>query len=194
MKKMLLIMAVVALLIPINALAGSRGPGVLDKENIKTDESLSKYKSIGIKIFSTENVEYNNVDDEEKRELKNYLRDWQEMLARTMKNELNGDRVTAFIIDPDGRNADKADMIIEGEFSQVNMGSTFSRMFWGMGAGQAGVTVKGKLIDARTGKELATFEHESTSGLQGGDKWALVENRVKATGDKIAEFVEKLSR
>ena len=83
MKKMLLIMAVVALLIPINALAGSSGPGVLDKENVKTDKSLSKYKSIGIKIFSTENVEYNNVNDEEKRELKNYLRDWQEMLART---------------------------------------------------------------------------------------------------------------
>ncbi|MGC2423744.1 MAG: DUF4410 domain-containing protein [Nitrospirota bacterium] len=194
MKKMLLIMAVVALLIPINGLARMSAPGVLDKEDVMTDESLSKYRTIGIKLFSTDNVEYNNVDDEEKRELKNYLKDWQEMLARTMKNELNGDRVTAFIIDPDGKNADKADMIIEGEFSQVNMGSTFSRMFWGMGAGQAGITVKGKLIDAKTGKELATFQHESTSGLQGGDKWALVENRVKATGDKISEFVEKLSR
>lgn len=194
MKKMLLIMAVVALLIPINALAGSRGPGVLDKENVKTDESLSKYKSIGIKIFSTDNIEYNNVDNEEKRELKNYLGDWQESLAKTMKNELNGDRVSAFIIDSDGKNAGKADMIIEGEFTQVNMGSAFSRMFWGMGAGQAGITVKGKLIDAKTGKELATFEHESTSGLQGGDKWSLVGNRVQATGDKISEFVEKLSR
>ncbi|MHB8174138.1 MAG: DUF4410 domain-containing protein [Nitrospirota bacterium] len=194
MKRMLLIMSVVALLIPINALAGMRAPGVLDKENIITDESLSKYKSIGIKLFSTDNIEYNNVDSDEKRQLKNYLKDWQKLLARTMKNELNGDRVTAFIIDPDGKNADKADMIIDGEFSQVNMGSTFSRMFWGMGAGQAGITVKGKLIDAKTGKELATFEHESTSGLQGGDKWSLVENRVQATGDKISEFVQKLSR
>jgi hypothetical protein len=194
MKKMLLIIAFVALLIPINALARMSGPGVLDKENIMTDESLSKYKSIGIKLFSTDNVEYNNVDDEEKRLLKNYLKDWQESLAKTMKNELNGDRVKAFIIDPDGKNAGKADMIIDGEFSQVNMGSTFSRMFWGMGAGQAGITVKGKLIDAKTGKELATFEHESTSGLQGGDKWSLVGNRVQATGDKISEFVEKLSR
>ncbi len=194
MKRMLLIMSVVALLIPINALAGMRAPGVLDKENIITDESLSKYKSIGIKLFSTDNIEYNNVDSDEKRQLKNYLKDWQKLLARTMKNELNGDRVTAFIIDPDGKNADKADMIIDGEFSQVNMGSAFSRMFWGMGAGQAGITVKGKLIDAKTGKELATFEHESTSGLQGGDKWSLVENRVQATGDKISEFVQKLSR
>jgi Domain of unknown function (DUF4410) len=194
MKKILLIMAVVALLIPINALARMSAPGVLDKEDVMTDESLAKYKSIGIKIFTTDNIEYNNVDDNEKRELKNYLKDWQDLLARTMKNELNGDRVTAFIIDPDGKNADKADMIIEGEFSQVNMGSAFSRMFWGMGAGQAGITVKGKLIDAKTGNVLATFQHESTSGLQGGDKWQLVENRVQATGDKISEFVQKLSR
>lgn len=53
---------------------------------------------------------------------------------------------------------------------------------------------KGKLIDAKTGKVLATFEHESTSGLQNGDKWSLVESRVQATGDKISEFVQKLSR
>jgi uncharacterized protein (DUF342 family) len=194
MKKMLLILAVAALLIPINSLARMSAPGVLDKENVMTDESLSKYKSIGIKIFSTDNIEYNNVNDDEKRQLKNYLKDWQDLLARTMKNELSGDRVTAYIIDPDGKNADKADMIIDGEFSQVNMGSAFSRIFWGMGAGQAGITVKGKLIDAKTGKELATFEHESTSGLQGGDKWQLVGNRVQATGDKISEFVQKLSR
>ncbi len=194
MKKMLLIMAVVALLTPINALAGMKAPGVLDKEDVMTDESLAKYKSIGIKIFTTDNVEYNNVDSDEKRQLKNYFKDWQKLLARTIKNELNGGNVTAFIIDPDGKNADKADMIIEGEFTQVNMGSAFSRVFWGFGAGQAGVTVKGKLVDAKTGKVLATFQHESTSGLQNGDKWQMVENRVAATGDKIAEFVQKLSR
>ncbi len=194
MKKMLLIMAVVALLTPINALAGMKAPGVLDKEDVMTDESLAKYKSIGIKMFTTDNIEYNNVDSDEKRQLKNYFKDWQKLLARTIKNELNGGNVTAFIIDPDGKNADKADMIIEGEFTQVNMGSAFSRVFWGFGAGQAGITVKGKLVDAKTGKVLATFQHESTSGLQNGDKWQMVENRVEATGDKIVEFVQKLSR
>ena len=194
MKKMLLIMAVVALLTPINALAGMKAPGVLDKEDVMTDESLAKYKSIGIKVFTTDNIEYNNVDSDEKRQLKNYFKDWQKLLARTIKNELNGGNVTAFIIDPDGKNADKADMIIEGEFTQVNMGSAFSRVFWGFGAGQAGITVKGKLVDAKTGKVLATFQHESTSGLQNGDKWQMVENRVEATGDKIVEFVQKLSR
>ncbi len=194
MKKMLLIMAVVALLTPINALAGMKAPGVLDKENVMTDESLAKYKSIGIKIFTTDNIKYNNVDKDEKRQLKNYLKDWQKLLANTIKNELNGGNVTAFIIDSDGKNADKADMIIEGEFTQVNMGSAFSRVFWGFGAGQAGITVKGKLVDAKTGKVLATFRHESTSGLQNGDKWQMVESRVGATGDKIVEFVQKLSR
>ncbi len=115
MKKMLLIMAVVALLIPVNALAGSSGPGVLDKENVMTDKSLAKYKSIGIKIFSTDNIEYNNVDDEEKQRDEGLPEGTGRRCSQgPVKNELNGDRVTAFIIDPDGKNAGKADMIIEG--------------------------------------------------------------------------------
>lgn len=194
MKKLLILLAIVAVLMPLSALSKIKAPDVLDKEDIKTDESLSKYKSIGIKIFSTEGIDYKNTDDEEKRQLKNYLKDWQGILAKSLKNELNGDTVKAFVIDEDGKNADQADMIIDGNFSEVNMGSAFNRIFWGFGAGQAGITVKGKLIDAKTGKELATFQHESTSGLQGGDKYQLVEGRVKATADKIAEFVQKLSK
>ncbi|MGA2192183.1 MAG: DUF4410 domain-containing protein [Nitrospirota bacterium] len=192
MKKLFLIFALIALLVPAGSIARMKAPDVLDHEDIKTDESLSKYKSIGIKMFSADDVELKNVDDEEKRQLKNYLPDWREKLAKTIKNELNGDNFKAFVINDEGKNAGDADLILEGKITEINLGSQFSRVFWGFGAGQSGLTVKGKLIDARTGKELATFEHENSSAMKSGDKWSLMEGEVSDLGNKIAKFIDKL--
>lgn len=194
MKKYIVLMLFVALIIPVTALAKLKAPDVLDKEKIMTDEGLSKYKSIGIKVTKAEDVKYDNVDSEEMLRMKRFIKECEEKLARTIKNDLEDSGVKAFIIDEDGSNADKADMIIDVKINMMNLGSAFSRSFWGMGAGQAGLGVEGELRDAKSKDTLATFSHENTSGLRSGDKWDLVMNETTDLGDKIADFVSKLSK
>jgi hypothetical protein len=195
MKRLLMLMAVVALLIPFNALAKMKAPDVLDKEKILTEESLSKYKKIGVKVFSTEDVKYENVDDEEMKKMKRTLNDCREKLANTLVNDLKDSGVDAFIIDEEGKNADKADMIIDGKITKINLGSGVARFFVGFGAGSAGVSVEGELKDAKSGDALAKFEHENTSGLrETHDKWEMVLHESQDLGDKLAEFVQKLRK
>lgn len=195
MKKLLILLAIVAIVIPGSALAKMKAPDVLDKEKILTEESLSKYKTVGVKLFSTDDVKYENVDDEEMKKMKRTLKECQEKLAKTIVNNLKDAGRDAFVIDEETKNAGKADMVIEGKITKINLGSGVARFFVGFGAGSAGLSVEGDLKDAKSGDALAKFEHENTSGLrETHDKWEMVEHEAQDLGDKIAEFVQKLSK
>ena len=134
MKKIILVLAALMLLIPQISLAKLKAPDVLDTEKIMTDDSLSKYKTVGIKIFTTDDVEYSNVDDDEKKNMKRFLKDAQEKLAKTIKNNLEDDGIHAVILDDEKGNGN-ADLIIEGRFKEVNLGNAVMRFGWGFGAG-----------------------------------------------------------
>lgn len=192
MKKVLMLLMVAMLALPGISIAKLKAPDVFDTEKIKTDESLSKYKTVGIKLFSLEDISYENVDEEEMTKMKRFQKECQEKLARAIKNDLEDHDIKAIILDEDSKGA--ADMIIDGKITQINLGSAVARIMWGMGAGQAGLTVEGKLVDAKTGEDLATFEHENSSGLGSGEKWSLVLHESQDLGEKISDFVRKLSK
>jgi hypothetical protein len=51
-------------------------------------------------------------------------------------------------------------VILEGSFTEFNVGSRAFRFWVGFGAGKTYLKAKGRLIDAQTGKELASFEDQ----------------------------------
>ena len=193
MNKLVISLTMIIMLIPAASFAKPKAPGVLDDEKIITNESLSKYKTVGVEVFSIDDVKYDNVDDQEKMEMKRHLKEWRRKLARTIADDLKDSGVNAFVIE-DSKDTGKADMVIEGSITKVNLGSAGARVFFGWGAGQAGLDVKGELKDAKSGDSLAKFGHSNTSGLKNGEKWDLVSHEVDDLGDKIAEFVIKLRK
>lgn len=193
MKKLLLLVAVLMLSIPLLVSAKMKAPGVLDTEDIITGEGLAKYKVIGVKPFTSANIEMNNVDDEEKVKLKRELEEYQKTHAKTLKNDLVDKGYDAFIIEADSTGNGRAEMVVEGEFVSINLGSAAARFIFGFGAGQVGIETKGQLVDAKTGDALAKFQHETTSGLDGGfDKWQMIDRESADNADDIAEFIYKL--
>ncbi len=70
------------------------------------------------------------------------------------------------------------------------------RKYWvGFGAGKTYLKVKGRLLDAKTGKELATFEDQETGfkGVASMESFEeLFPHQAQALGQNIGEFVEKL--
>lgn len=192
MKTLLALVAVLILSMPVISHAGMKAPGILDDEDVITTEGLAKYKAIGIKIFTTDNIEYNNVDDEEMTKMKRELRDYQDTLAKTLRNNLEDSGFKAFIINDD-EGAGNADMVVEGEFTSINLGSAAARIIFGFGAGQVGIETKGQVVDAKTGDVLAKFKHETTSGLDGSlDKWQMINREAADNADDITEFIVKL--
>lgn len=191
MKRLFLLFMFVALAAPAVSHAALPAPDVLDDESIMTDKPIPKDAVIGVRPFSIDDVEYENVDDEEMRKMKREIKDYQELLAKSLRDNLEDYGFKAVILEGEGTG--KADVVIEGRITMVNLGSAVGRIMFGFGAGQCGIGVEGSLVNAKGGDTLAKFEHESTSGLESGfDKWQMVDKEVREMADDIAEFVDKL--
>jgi hypothetical protein len=193
MKKMVVLLFAFVIMLPMLSFAGLKAPDVLDDETINTDTPISKNAVIGVRPFSADDVEYENVDDEEMSRMKKELKGYRKVLTDRLVNSLQGYGFKAVALKGSGNG--NADIIIEGKIVMVNLGSTAARVIFGFGMGQCGIGVEGSLVDAKTGEALAKFEHESTSGLdEQFNKWQMVEKEVREASDDIAEFVDKLKQ
>jgi len=86
-------------------------------------------------------------------------------------------------------------VILEGAITEFNAGSRALKFFVGFGAGKAYLLVKGRLLDAQTGRELATFVDRETGyrGAVGMESYEdLFPHQAKSLGEHISQFVEKL--
>ena len=86
-------------------------------------------------------------------------------------------------------------VILEGAITEFNAGSRALKFFVGFGAGKAYLLVKGRLVDAQTGRELATFEDRETGyrGAVGMESYEdLFPHQAKSLGENISQFIEKL--
>jgi hypothetical protein len=197
MKKVLALLQVL-FLVTITSLAYADEkpldkPGVLNEEAVMTSQRLAKYDTLVIKDFSTDGVVYDRINDEEKPKVdamkplivKNLTLSI-EMAMKTRKMFKN------VVLNSDAKeNA----VILEGNFIEFNGGSRALRFWVGMGAGKTYLKAKGHLIDAQSGKELATFEDQETGfkGVASMDSFEdLFPHQAQSLGEHIGEYIEKL--
>jgi hypothetical protein len=170
-------------------------PAVLGKESIFTAQRLGAYDTIVVREFSTVGAELANLNDEEKKiveEIKPAIvRNLKESLVKNLKKEGKFRNVLA-----SGEPKGKA-IIVEGKFTRFNGGAGAAKFFLGWmapGSGKTNISVTGRLVDARTGKELATFSDTRSGGEGGGLGRIRGVMPVQATdeGEEIANFIHKL--
>lgn len=191
MKKAILALVMFTVMAPAVSFAGMSAPDVMDDETINMDSGFGKYKVIAVRKFGMDDVSLENVDEEEEPRLKRNLDNYQKDLAENTAKNLKRLGFTTRVIG-ENDSPGNADVVLEGDFTMIDLGSAVARIMWGMGAGQAGIAVEGKFVDVKSGDVLAEFEHENTSGLGSGDKWWLIQNEIEDMADKLAEFVDKL--
>jgi hypothetical protein len=172
-----------------------RAPDVLSKEKIFLTENLSNnYDTLVIKKFSADAVEYSNVNDEEKPTVIRLIPALQFNLAVSLKNALTQKGIFKHIVEGKGI-AKERTVILEGSFTEFNAGNRAVRRLVGFGVGKTYIKVSGRLVDAATGKVLATFE-EREAGYLGAmsmmDFQTLFPNQASSIGVNIAAFLAKL--
>ena len=168
-------------------------PDVLSEETILTSQHLSGYDTIVIKDFATDGAEYSQVNDEEKAKIETM----KPLLVRTISESLEMELKNRKLFKNIVKNGDMKEnaVILEGSFTEFNAGSRALKLFVGFGAGKVFIKVKGRLIDARTGKELALFEDRETGyrgsmTLEGFED--LFPHQAKGVGENLANFIQKL--
>lgn len=170
-------------------------PDALSDETIYLTERLSKnYDTLVIKDFSAENAEYSRVNDEEKAVITKILPLLKANLALSLEAELKAKNIFTAIVRNELPAGSKA-VILDGTFSEFNAGSKAAKFFVGFGAGKVYIKFKGRLVDAATNKELATFEDRETGyrgsmTLEGFE--SLFPHQAKGIGENLAKFIGKL--
>jgi len=168
-------------------------PGVLNEESVMTSQRLSTYDTIVIKDFSTEGVVYDRIDDEEKPKVEAMKPLIVKNLTLSIIAEMKKRKLFKNAVE-NGDVKEKA-VILEGNFTEFNGGSRALRFWVGMGAGKTYLKAKGRLIDAQSGKELASFEDQET-GVEGWGSMKSFEDlfphQAKSLGEHVGEFIEKL--
>jgi curli biogenesis system outer membrane secretion channel CsgG len=169
-------------------------PEAISEETIYLTEKISKnYDTIVIKEFSVEGAGYSSVNDEEKVKIVTMTPLLLSNIALTLEGELKAKKLFKNI-KKNGEVTGKA-VILEGQISEFNAGSRALKFFVGFGAGKAYLKFKGRLVDAATGKELATFEDRET-GYRGAVSLESYEDlfphQAKSIGQNLAKFLEKL--
>jgi len=197
MKKVLLLLQVLILIsISSPAYADEKPlpkPGILNEEAVMTAQRLSSYDTIVIKDFSTEGVVYDRIDDEEKPKVDALKPLIVKNLTLSIEMEMKTRKLFKNVV----LNSDAKEnaVILEGTFTEFNGGSRALRFWVGLGAGKTYLAVKGRLIDALSGKELATFVDQET-GFKGAMSMESFEDlfphQAQSLGVHIGEFIEKL--
>jgi hypothetical protein len=199
MKKSLVALVMSLVLITAGAqIARSDGstlpkPDVLTEEAIFTSQKLSAYDTLIIRDFTTDGAEYSRVDEEEKVKIEAMKPLLTKTISESLAMQLKSKKLfTNVVINGEpGGNA----VILEGAITEFNAGSRALKFFVGFGAGKAYLLVKGRLLDAETGRELATFVDRETGyrGAVGMESYEdLFPHQAKSLGENISQFVEKL--
>jgi hypothetical protein len=171
-------------------------PNVLGEESVSITEKLStQYDTFIVKDFTTEGAEIVNMDNDEKAKLdevkKDIVKTLTENIVNYVKKETNFKTVSSNTA-PSGKA-----VVLEGKFTKFNAGQGAAKIFLGWMAPQGAktnISVSGRLIDAKSGKELANFS-DTRSGGEGatmGFVGYVFQVQAKDEGEEIAHFVKKL--
>ena len=171
-------------------------PGVLTKEDIFTTKRLSAYTTIVVKDFDISSPALEHLDQEEQKKLAELKPVMVKNLSEAIVSKLkDGEKFK--VVERNGKGT-KNTVIVEGKFTMLNGGVGGAK--WALGfmapkSTKTHIDVSGRLIDAATGKELATFE-ESETGVRGAS-WTqgfddAFPKQAEGAGENIGEFIEKL--
>lgn len=188
---------IVALFVTVAALAYADQPlpkpDVMNVETIMATQRLSGYDTIVIKDFSTDGAVYDRIDDEEKPKVEALKPLIVKTLTLSIEAELKKRKLFKNVV----LNSDIQEnaIILEGNFTEFNGGSRSLRFWVGFGAGKTYLKARGRIIDAKSGMELATFEDQE-AGFKGVASMEsfddLFPHQAKSLGEHIGEFIGKL--
>ena len=171
-------------------------PDVFSEESVSITERLSaRYDTFIVKDFSTEGAEIVNMDDDEKAKLAEVKSEIVKILTENIVKYVKKDtqfKKVASNTAPSGKA-----VVLEGKFTKFNAGHGAAKVFLGLFAPpstKTNITVSGRLVDAKTGKELASFSDTRSGGegSQVGFVGYVFKVQAKDEGEEIANFVTKL--
>lgn len=174
---------------PKSATEPLEAPGDLTYEQLNTRERFRKFKSIGIRPFSTEGVIYQNTDQEEMAEMEAFVSTAPQHIITGFMGEMKDNYYQSYGVVKDDEDAKNYDLVIDGVFLQMDRGNAAGR-FWGVG-GAASVTVRGTMTETATGTVVVNFNDTKIDTRSLGTEY-LLGDCCKEVGGNLSDFLEEV--
>jgi hypothetical protein len=165
-------------------------PGVLDSEEILTGQPLSRYKTVIIRDFGFEKTRYENFNKEEMERFTPLKPSLVSLLSDEFVRKLKAENLFEKV--ERGGEPSQDAIVLEGQFTKIDAGNRALKFWVGFGAGKSTVEVKGRLIEAATGRELALFIQDRHSPASMSDLEAVLSSDTKNLAQDLAKFIVKL--
>ena len=169
-------------------------PDVLGEEEVFMTKGFSSYDTIIINQLDMDHAEYSRIDDDERKKIDAMKPMMGTIFTSTIETELKKRKLfTKILINakPKGN-----ELIYNANVDKFDAGSRALTMLIGFGSGKVHVIITGKFIDAKIGKELATFTDQEAGGFFGSQDLSGFEGKFPAFVGRIAmlstDFIEKL--
>lgn len=169
-------------------------PNVLNEENVSMTNGFSSYETIIINNLDMDNAEYSRVNEEEKSNIESMKPMLNTIFTSTVEMELKKRKLFKNIkinAKPEGN-----ELVYIAKVDEFNAGSRALTVLIGFGSGKVHIVMTGKFIDAKTGKELASFKDKEAGGFFGSQDLSGYEGKFPAFVGRIAtlstDFIEKL--
>jgi hypothetical protein len=166
----------------------------LGDEQVSMTRGFSSYDTIIINDLDMSHAEYSRTDNEERTKIESMKPMLNTIFTTTVERELKSKKLFKTIkinAKPEGN-----ELIYSASVNEFNAGSRALTFFVGFGSGKVHVVLTGKFIDAKTGKELASFKDQEAGGFFGSQDLNGFEGKFPAFIGRIAtlssEFIEKL--
>lgn len=168
-------------------------PNLLTEEAISTGQPLSSYDTIIIQDLKMDNARYEHADEDERAKIDAMKPMLNRIYQESLEMELRNRKLFKHI--QTGVQAVGKAVVLEGEMVEFDAGSRAMRFWVGFGAGKTYLLMRGRLVDAQTGKELARFEDRETGykgvmSMEGFEE--LFPHQAKSLGENVANFIGKL--
>ncbi len=173
-------------------------PGKFDEEEILTSERLgTKYDTIVVKDYSTKGAEIANIDDEEKKMLKDAEKEIVKALTESTVKHLK--QLNIFKrVEANSSLKNKA-VILRGKITKFNGGVGAAKWFLGFAAPKStktNISIDAELVDAATGtvlvkiKDVRSGGEGNTLGSHNMTRAFIVQ--AQDEGNEFAEFIKEI--
>lgn len=162
----------------------------MDEEKYLSDMKLSVYPTIVINDFDIKNVDIEHIDADEMKTLEPMMPQLVKGLSEAIQNKLKEDKkfTNIYLNQKQATNAVR----LEGKIVKLNGG--IGGVKWLLGFmtpknARTYIAITGRLVDAESGKELATFADTNTGQWFGKNYADYFPEMTKELGESITEFI-----
>lgn len=173
-------------------------PGKFDDEEMLISERLGKkYTAIIVKDYSTKGAEIANIDDEEKKLLKDAEKDIVKALTDSTVKHLKKQNLFKRVEANSGARANA--LILQGKITKFNGGVGAAKWFLGFAAPKStktNISIDAELVDAATGTVLVKIKDVRSGGegntLGSGNMTKAFMVQAQDEGEELAEFIKEI--